>query len=920
MTLHHEPPVIDGQTLFTIPFPYSLGQDELLVFLNGNLQRTNGIDYTETSSTSITFAYPLISSDKVTIRKNPGLRVSQTNNLVSVPNISEIEFNDAYGFHVVDELLGKVRIDFASAWNPIYIDGYLPLAAQGEEPIKFIAGTNMSLVVDHSSDPKSITWNASLDLGNTGLSLNDLSDVVTAGSVNGASLVYNATNMQWEPVVIYQPETLNDLIDVLSPTPPPDGYVLTWSTSLLQWTPTAVPLLPGPQGIAGPQGIQGPQGLTGPAGLQGPIGPQGFSGATWLTGATDPTFMQGVNGDLYLNTSTGTYFLKIGSIWVSQGNLIGPQGPAGIQGPQGLTGPAGPQGLVGPQGIQGLVGPAGPIGPQGLVGPQGLQGPAGNDGVDGVQGPAGSVGTTGPAGPIGPQGLTGPAGIQGPAGNDGVDGIQGPIGPTGSSGSTWLTGNVNPSNLIGNDDDLYLNTTTGQYYKKVSGVWILQGNLIGPQGPAGIQGPQGPIGLSGPQGLIGPIGPVGLQGVDGPIGPQGVAGPQGIQGPQGDDGVDGVQGPIGLAGPIGPQGLIGPQGSTGPAGIQGPQGLNGVDGVQGPTGPIGPSGSTWLTGNTAPSNLVGNNDDLYLNTTTGQYYKKASGVWVLQATLIGPQGPAGIQGPQGLNGVDGVQGPAGLIGPQGLQGVAGPIGPQGYTGLQGIQGPPGPTGPAGPPGLSGSGSASDYGEITSAGLSGGLISISYVSSSRASGLLDLTFEVRDPNNVQVVTGVPLLEYHNKAVYYGQVDVGVATPGPYYVKVKSPTQLSNDAFKLFYVTPSQTQRGSSMVQEATRTFGQPFTFRHIASTNLSDVFVTVYDSAEVPIIANQQMVEVGSTGVYKFIFNPSVAGLYTGIMSSTVAQSKSVTEVIFASSSSSGGGSGGQVVISNRVGVGSREDC
>jgi hypothetical protein len=841
MTLHHEPPVIDGQTVFSLPFSYLLGQDELLVFVNGNLQRTNNIDYVETNSTSITFTYPLVSSDKVTIRKSTGatLTVSETNTAVSVPNITEIEFNDAYGFHVIDQLAGKVRIDFASAWNPIFIDGYLPLDAQGEQPIKFIAGTNMSMVVDHSSNPKSITWNASINTQNSGLALNDLVDVVTAGSVNGASLVYNATDMQWEPVVIYQPETLNDLIDVLSPTPPPDGYVLTWSTSLSQWTPTAVPLLAGPQGVAGPQGIQGPQGLTGPAGVQGPAGPQGFSGSTWLTGASNPTFMQGINGDLYLNTSTGNYFLKIGNIWVSQGTLVGPQGPAGIQGPQGLVGPAGPQGLTGPAGVQGTQGVAGPAGPQGLVGPQGIQGPAGNDGVDGIQGPAGPIGPQGIQGVAGPVGPQGPTGIQGPAGNDGVDGVQGPAGPIGPSGSTWLTGASAPSNLNGNNGDLYLNTLTGTYFLKTGNIWVSQGTLVGPQGPAGIQGPQGLVGPAGPQGLIGPVGPMGSPGPAGPIGPQGLVGPQGIQGPAGNDGVDGVQGPTGPIGPTGPAGPIGPQ---------------------------------------------------------------------------GPQGPAGIQGPQGADGVDGVQGPAGPIGPQGLQGVAGPIGPQGHTGLQGIQGPAGPVGPAGPPGPPGLGSSvSNYGEVTSAGLNGGLISVSFVSSNRTSGLIDLMFEVRDPNDTQVAAGVPLLEYHNKAAYYGQVDVGIATPGPYYIRVTSSSQPSNNAFKLFYVTPSQAQKGSSMVQEATRTFGQPFTFRHIASTNLSDVFVTIYNSNEIPIITNQQMVEIGASGVYKFIFNPPTAGLYTGIMSSTIAQSTSVTEVIF-NTPPSGPGSG-NVVIANRVGVG-----
>lgn len=60
-------------------------------------------------------------------------------------------------------------------------------------------------------------------------------------------------------------------------------------------------------------------------------------------------------------------------------------------------------------------------------------------------------------------------------------------------------------------------------------------------------------------------------------------------------------------------------------------------------------------------------------------------------TTPGPQGPQGIQGIQGPAGTQGVQGPAG---PQGPAGATGPQGPAG-------QGLPGPQGPQGVPGLSG---------------------------------------------------------------------------------------------------------------------------------------------------------------------------------------------------------------------------
>ncbi|MGN2640688.1 hypothetical protein ACTD5D_31855 [Nocardia takedensis] len=46
----------------------------------------------------------------------------------------------------------------------------------------------------------------------------------------------------------------------------------------------------------------------------------------------------------------------------------------------------------------------------------------------------------------------------------------------------------------------------------------------------------------------------------------------------------------------------------------------------------------------------------------------------------GPQGPAGVTGPQGPQGT---QGPAGVAGPQGDQGEVGPAGPQGIPGEDG---------------------------------------------------------------------------------------------------------------------------------------------------------------------------------------------------------------------------------------------
>lgn len=59
------------------------------------------------------------------------------------------------------------------------------------------------------------------------------------------------------------------------------------------------------------------------------------------------------------------------------------------------------------------------------------------------------------------------------------------------------------------------------------------------------------------------------------------------------------------------------------------------------------------------------------------------------ASLVGSQGPQGIQGPAGEAGVQGPQGPKGDTGLQGEQGIQGPKGDVGPQGEQGPQGEPG---------------------------------------------------------------------------------------------------------------------------------------------------------------------------------------------------------------------------------------
>lgn len=154
--------------------------------------------------------------------------------------------------------------------------------------------------------------------------------------------------------------------------------------------------------------------------------------------------------------------------------------------------------------------------------------------------------------------------------------------------------------------------------------------------------------------------------------------------------------------PLGTQGATGATGATGPAGPMGAQGLTwrgawsgvttyaaydlvsylgaayiaiaistnqnpatagaywqlfaaaGADGAAGAAGATGPAGSTIYFSNGAPSGGTGINGDYDLNVNNGDWNFKAAGSWSVIASLRGPQGSQGLQGPGGVPG-----GPAG---------------------------------------------------------------------------------------------------------------------------------------------------------------------------------------------------------------------------------------------------------------------
>lgn len=77
------------------------------------------------------------------------------------------------------------------------------------------------------------------------------------------------------------------------------------------------------------------------------------------------------------------------------------------------------------------------------------------------------------------------------SGPAGPTGAAGPTGPAGANGAVWYNGTGTPAAATGANNDYYLDTVTGDVYKKTSGAWGAVGNIKGPQGIQGTQGEKG---------------------------------------------------------------------------------------------------------------------------------------------------------------------------------------------------------------------------------------------------------------------------------------------------------------------------------------------------------------------------------------------------------------------------------------------
>ena len=72
--------------------------------------------------------------------------------------------------------------------------------------------------------------------------------------------------------------------------------------------------------------------------------------------------------------------------------------------------------------------------------------------------------------------------------------VLGTPGEDGAPGSVWYTSNGPPDPGGGVDNDQTLDVDSGDVYTKITGTWVLSGNIKGPAGDNGPQGPQGPVG------------------------------------------------------------------------------------------------------------------------------------------------------------------------------------------------------------------------------------------------------------------------------------------------------------------------------------------------------------------------------------------------------------------------------------------
>ncbi len=155
------------------------------------------------------------------------------------------------------------------------------------------------------------------------------------------------------------------------------------------------------------------------------------------------------------------------------------------------------------------------------------------------------------------------------------------------SSSEWHLGSGTPSTSMGNDGDVYLDSSSADFYTKSNGVWTNQGGL-----KTVVEGTNTG---SGGQWLV-------------------------------DSGLPSAE--VGLAGDLYLNQSNNDYYFRSKTGWEKKGSLKGSVGNAGTNGSNGAAGTQWITGSGNPETSVGISNDLYLNTTTGAFFKKSNNAWV----------------------------------------------------------------------------------------------------------------------------------------------------------------------------------------------------------------------------------------------------------------------------------------------------
>ena len=220
------------------------------------------------------------------------------------------------------------------------------------------------------------------------------------------------------------------------------------------------------------------------------------------------------------------------------------------------------------------------------------------------------------------------------------------LGTSNSSNSTtatatvWMIGQTAPDNNVGNVNDLYLNTTSSDIYTKQNGSWAFAGNI---RGQVGVKGNQGDKGNQWFTGVLNPD-------------------PTQALGSEGDFYINTVSSDI-----------FQKQNNLWVIVFN----IKGVKGDKGDTGTAGKNGVVWYTGTVTPppAAIAANISDFYLNTQTGELFRKDITGWIGPVTII-----KGTNGRDGTNGVNGTNGTSGSNGATWISGTGNPVAGAGNVG------------------------------------------------------------------------------------------------------------------------------------------------------------------------------------------------------------------------------------------------